>query len=444
MNLQHDEAQRKLAMKVIKSMRCWTLLVVAIGCNDNKSEEAGDASDHTSPNRDADNGREVALDTDTVTDAEAGTDTDTDTDTDADTNTKTNGHIDTVANTEPIVDTNANTGAEGDSDTDPDGDAGDGGESAADTVNNTNPDGDTGDDGDSEAGRDAGGEDRGDAGTGLEAKKQLAISYILNPYEGAPLAAVAKASHDELIPADVVEIQIVIKGIDDEAADLIATLDPASSPFQTHFDVSEHLEANEVGVPVLGLYQDHVNEVRIEIRTETELFEGEIAIPTEPVPAIEDEVVTIHVADIEQMEPGWTYLNQRVYDNEGHCRWVGPQIYQIRSDGNILHRIDDKSWLGKPLVTRESNLPAHLRWHHDSIELPNGNIVGCINNDETEVFNNSGQAVTTKGDYIVELSSDTQEIVNAWDMREFLDVDRGTVIKSRPDWLHMNTLARVY
>ncbi len=264
------------------------------------------------------------------------------------------------------------------------------------------------------------------------------VSVLLDPYDAAPLTAIIKVARDDLDPEDVQAITVTVHGIPDGAPDLTATLNPRSEAFLTNFDMSDRLAEGEVGIPVLGLYPDARNRVSFSVTGTGGAFEGEVEIPTGPVDDVAGEIVTVEILDQARMSPGWTYLDRRVYDLEGNLRWYGDSVIQVLRNGNILTKLYERTWLGK--VVNLWSLPANMGWHHDSIELPNGNIVACVNNLDTQVVSVSGTLVTSASDYVVEFDRDSGKIVNAWDYRAFLDVDRQTVIANDADWLHMNTL----
>ncbi len=263
------------------------------------------------------------------------------------------------------------------------------------------------------------------------------VEVLLNPYDSAKLAAIAVVRHPDVSPEAVDEMRITVTG-QRGAENLTAMLDPRSAAFEAHFGMDDQLADGEVGVPILGLFAGLVNEVAIGLRVEETWYEGRVDIPVEPIPELDEESVTVDLIAPERMAPGWTYLNGRVYDHQGNCRWMGRKIFHLLDNGNILSGIDERNWLGRNVNNR--SLPGHLGFHHDAVDLPNGNIVACINNQETTVVDAFGDKITSVEDYIVELDP-AGEIRNAWDMREFLDVNRGTVASLGDDWFHMNTLA---
>ncbi len=263
------------------------------------------------------------------------------------------------------------------------------------------------------------------------------FEVVVNPYRLAPLTAVVKATCAGIAPKDVESISITVAGIDEGAGDLTGVVRPGAENYQDNFDMSDMLEGDEIGIPVLGLYPDHDNRVRFEIRTPADNCSGEVVIKTDPIKEIEGESVTVDLLDEGRMEAGWTYLNYRVYDHAGRCRWYGMDILQRLPNGNILKGNDEFNWLGRAVKRR--SLPEHLKPHHDAIQLRDGNIVVCVSNAET-TLPEDGEEQASTNDYIVEQDAESGEIVNAWDLREFLDVSRATVSRRGSDWVHMNTL----
>jgi len=219
------------------------------------------------------------------------------------------------------------------------------------------------------------------------------------------------------------------------AEDLVGDFYPQTERFKTNFAVDDLLVSGEVGVPVLGLYPDTVNDVLIRVYTAEQTFLGDIDITTGPV--LKEESVTVELTDSSRMEPGFTYLNDRIYDHHGNVRWKGPMIYRILSNGNIQGELTEYNLLGREI--HSWTLPSHLSYHHDARELPNGNVVVCVNNSDTSFFNADGVKAASVEDYLVELDR-SSSIVNAWNLMSFMDVDRATVAKSGSDWFHLNTV----
>ncbi len=272
------------------------------------------------------------------------------------------------------------------------------------------------------------------------------IRYTLDPYDFNPLVAAVAVTHDDLAPGAVERITVTVKGQGEGAEDFTGTLRPRSEAYQTNFDMDDLLEDGEVGIPVLGLYPGVDNEVEFELLTDTRAFTGSARIPAAPVPFTATEEVSVDLPDPDAVAPGWIHINNRVYDNRGRLRWVADgtqgRITNMRESGLIITwNIDERTVMGKLVYGREAILPEPFYVHHDSIEIPNGDLIACAGNNETEILHGDGTAEISKSDTVLELDAETSEIVNRWDLREFLDVDRYTLASPRPDWAHMNTVA---
>ncbi len=238
-------------------------------------------------------------------------------------------------------------------------------------------------------------------------------------------------------PDQVTHIRVTVAG-QDGAQDLTADLSPQSAAFRATYAMQDRLAADELGIPVLGLYPSARNEVSFRVGDDSRAFTGHASITTTNPPEAGD-VVDVHASVPERMEPGLTYLNGRVYDRLGHLRWLGPDIYRITQRGTILSDTTEVNWLGK--VLNQWVLPSELRSHqHDTIELPNGNIVVAVNNSSTSIVDADGQTFVSEEDFVVELDRESN-IENAWDLRPYLDVSRSTVSAVQGDWVHVNTLA---
>ncbi len=265
--------------------------------------------------------------------------------------------------------------------------------------------------------------------------------HVRNPYGAAPLVAaiIVSGTHVGEAPS---EIHVHVHEQGENQPGFTEYLYPQTDAYQANFDMSDLVEPGEVAVPVLGLYPYVTNTVYFRVYTDDAVSVGEVEIPVSGLSQYAEEQVTIHTADTATMEPGWTSMGGRIYDNYGNMRWIGHVIFQLLENGNFIDdsMVDERSLLGKVVVNRSKDLPAHFVAHHDAIELPSGNILACVTNENTSIVNWAGNTTVSKEDYIIEVDYESSLIVNAWDMREFLDVSRGTVNLAATDWLHMNTL----
>lgn len=282
-----------------------------------------------------------------------------------------------------------------------------------------------------------------DAGSTDEGEIPIAdIEYVLDPYEAAELAAVVKVRHEGLRPEAVTSIHLSITGPDGTSDALTADFEPQTEAFQDNFDMRDLLTTGAVGIPVLGLYPGGENLVNVVLSTPDADYSGEIVIPVPTIDRMEEEQVFVTVADEGAMEPGWTAINGRIYDNDGNYRWVGPQVHYILQNGNFLDdtRIDEVNLLGKTVVSRMDLLPPSFMTHHDSVEIPGGHILACINDSATEIIDGTGEEIDSIEDAVIELEATSGVIQNYWDLREFFDVDRDTLAYDPGDWFHLNTV----
>ncbi len=268
------------------------------------------------------------------------------------------------------------------------------------------------------------------------------IEVVNDPYGHAAFVAVIKVTHDALDTAEVLEYHVDIESPGEGRPGLYEMLYPQSVAFKNNFDMSDILATGQVGIPVLGLYTDAVHTVSFEIITQSRSFTGQAVIATPAMPEKWDGKVTVHVQEPAAMEAGWTSFDDAVFDHSGHLRWFGPEINLVLANGNYMDRtmVNERNFLGKYVVNRNELIPDEFTPHHDSIEMPSGNIVVCVDNALTEVLTGWDEEVTSLEDFVIELDRDTSEIVNAWDMRAFFDVDRYTLVNDGQDWFHMNTV----
>jgi len=269
------------------------------------------------------------------------------------------------------------------------------------------------------------------------------VTVSVAPY-GVEMTAIIKVVHEGLLPEDVIRFGITVHGQGDSIEDLTADLYPNTEAYKVNFDISDKLEDNEIGIPILGLHYNTSSLVTFEIETESDVYRGQVTIQTGDISEemlAETESATAEVLDSAKITPGWTWVTRRVYDNAGNLRWFGPRFYVVLRNGNLLRtNLDEINLMGKTIIARQ--LPSNLSSHHDAIELPNDNILYCANEDNATLINKDGDAVPCVEDHIVELDSNSV-IQNIWNLREYRNVDRRTSGGTRgavKDWIHVNTL----
>lgn len=271
------------------------------------------------------------------------------------------------------------------------------------------------------------------------------IEVTLNPSGIAPLSALATFKTSS-------NCHVLIEIPDENAADSGSLPAPVRKIFMD--DGTDH------AIPIVGLFPGRTNAVLLTLFTHHGKPESyELYIDTDPLPAFFPEV-EVSVADPDRMEPGMnlstltvrTPQGGQMYpiisDHNGVIRWyldlsehkglLAP-FRRIRS-GNFLGGIQDWIYeydmLGR--LVDEINIPGY-NFHHDIIELPDGNLVACVDKRGTTIVNSRGEIRST-GDVIIEIDRKTKSVLTTWDLREILDVDRNEQINSNGDWFHMNAL----
>lgn len=208
----------------------------------------------------------------------------------------------------------------------------------------------------------------------------------------------------------------------------------------------------EHAVPILGLYADTINEVSIKITdsrgnfAETTLTATTDALDDTLFPDIEYDVAPTNL-----VSDGWLWFDFSqgegesfasvpfVVDNNGDIRYVldlggfddmSAFPVQQTDRGTLLIAFEDMLYeydmLGNEL---NSWSIAGFEHHHETRIKPNGNLLLAVNND----------AFDTLEDYIIEITP-SGAIVNEWDLRQILDMDRNLLIPDPVDWVHVNAI----
>lgn len=276
----------------------------------------------------------------------------------------------------------------------------------------------------------------------LEALVTGSIKNQLNPYGKVPLGALLSFATQENC---TVEIEVLGK-----------------IPVKRTFSSASRYHE----IPVLGLYPDTINTVRVQLKTENgKIYTGEVQVETGPLPEI---LPTIDVTKIERekMEPGFHLIDMLIanngkflpytimFDDNGTIRW----FMDMSSIGQIAytnHRLKNGNWLyldwinlievsdlGK--VVKEEQMWGHAG-NHEVRELPDGALLmGGSKKDAVTIRN--GQPVPSRFDFaIIWDRSGRGRTIREWDMREVLDIDRtvyppGYSIDFASDWFHVNSI----
>jgi arylsulfate sulfotransferase len=307
---------------------------------------------------------------------------------------------------------------------------------------------------------------------------------VVDPYGTSPLVAVANLRG--IVASEVQSVQVVVEG-QDGGQDFVRTYSPTDTDLVVNMDTSD-LIFPETGyhVPVLGLYADRENVVRILVDV---LDGGRVDITlkittslTKPDEAAWVPSIRIKTAVTELMEPGWTvaeisiepnpnppivfvdWTHTIAFDERGAIRWAlrldllpKGETFTLRRSitGNFLtgslDTIVEVTKLGR--IMRTFHLSDYTL-NHEIVQIGSGdNCEGVPYGTRSEHFGNilvlaSKNGASTIQDHIVELDSDTGEILNEWDLAQVLDPTRMTYIDAdkwdisqNGDWLHDNGLA---
>ncbi|MGE4273733.1 MAG: aryl-sulfate sulfotransferase [Desulfitobacterium sp.] len=249
---------------------------------------------------------------------------------------------------------------------------------------------------------------------------------IKNPYLINPLAAVICFNTEEETTA-----QITVKG-------------KAVQGDLTHIFAA----AKEHILPIYGLYDDYVNtvvvalgngktaEVKIEVeelnvnkaqycKTTPEYFGKDFMLISTTTPLIESArtVGFDYAGDLR-----WTITNLQSWDikklENGRLLYTS---YRTIQKPYYTVGVMEMDFCGK--IYKEYRLPGG--YHHDAVELENGNILAASDND----FNDSVE------DFVVEIDRATGKVVKSWDLQKILERGQGKAGDwNHHDWFHNNSV----
>lgn len=256
---------------------------------------------------------------------------------------------------------------------------------------------------------------------------QDSVDIQLNPNGIAPLSAVA-----DFTTTEDCTVEIAVMG---------------EAPLTHHFDEPSTTHS----VPVLGLYPNTSNQVIITLHASDNIMASDtFEIQTEPLPEHYPEVV-VETANTPQMEHGWNlcevsygyggnfYTQPIVFDNNGDVRWTINFDFaegwcapiDFLDNGNVLfghgNTIYEYALTGEEVNTW--NIDGYHQ-HHDIHVKPDGNLLVAVAKD----------GLSTTDDHIIEVDRESGAIVNEWDIRQVLDVDRYDLVENDFDWFHMNAI----
>lgn len=204
-------------------------------------------------------------------------------------------------------------------------------------------------------------------------------------------------------------------------------------------------------VPVIGLYPASNNNVIIRIIDEkSNYYQTSLSITTGEIPDYLP-TIDVKVSNAGEAEPGWTLSEIGIgtgsdfraipimYDQNGVIRWymdlesLGGLVFPVKrlNNGNLIiprgSFLYEYTWNGKRV--NSWNMPGNIQ-HHEVLEKPNGNFIVAVDRE----------MLATVEDHIVEVDRESGNIVNQWDMRQVLDIDRFDLVNDPVDWFHMNAI----
>lgn len=261
-----------------------------------------------------------------------------------------------------------------------------------------------------------------------------ADDLILNPNDNAPLSLQIKVSTPVLG-----KFSVRVLGQDGPSSDMIG-----------HFSnyTREHL------LGIVGLYPNYKNQIELTFKSKTGIVR---CIDTVSVTTSK---VDFDLPDIEIVKqyavatPNTVFFVNSLSSNVpymidvfGKVRWYsnglfeGPKFgLQRLSNGNVIYgksgygqgAFVEFSMMGK-LIRKFTVYPEFENIHHDVCVLPNGNLIATVNKT----------GISTIHDILIEVERVSGQIVNVWDFRDILPVDRYTFrkITDEPCWLHINGVA---
>lgn len=249
---------------------------------------------------------------------------------------------------------------------------------------------------------------------------------VVNPYIINPLAAVVCFNTDA-----ETTVELTVKGKAAEG-DLTHTTEAAK----------EHV------VPVVGLYNDYENTVVLKTG-DGKTSEVKINIEKQNI----NEPQHVHTT-YEYFGKDWMFISTTTplvescrtiaVDYAGDVRWMNTnlQSWDIKKlkNGRLLytsHRTVEKPYYTVGLVELDLTGKIYIEYrlpggyHHDAVELENGNILAASDND----FTNSVE------DFVVEFERDTGKVVKTWDLQNILPRGDGKAGDwNNHDWFHNNSV----
>lgn len=249
---------------------------------------------------------------------------------------------------------------------------------------------------------------------------------VKNPYLINPLAAVICFKTEE---KTTVEVTVKGKAVE---GDLNHVFDPAT----------EHV------LPIYGLYDNHENVVVLRLAngkiTEVKIEVEELDVNKAHYCNTTYEYFGKDIMTISTATPLINSARTCGFDYAGDLRWAITEkaSWDIKKLANGRLLVTSYRSMQKPYYTvglmemdfcgkiyAEYRLPGG--YHHDAIELENGNLLAASDNDFAESVE----------DYAVEIDRETGEIIKAWDLLKILPREEGKAGDwNYHDWFHNNSV----
>lgn len=279
-------------------------------------------------------------------------------------------------------------------------------------------------------------------GTQFVQKEITSQSIVVNPVGNAPLTAMITI---ETNTATKAEIRVLGKnGLKSDITKTFANIGT------TH------------KIPVLGLYADHNNIVHLTLYDDKGAVLGTSGIYIKTnrlhpdLPTVRVDVPyagqsnEMHIASYYGHAGESTPQEVFIFDKFGDIRWyldfsshsILNKLHfqdgvEMLKNGNLYfgdlatHTIYEVDFLGE--VVNSWPMPGYS-FHHHVLEMPNGNFLVTVTNDNINTIN----------DFIIEIDRSSKQIVNTWDLRESLQKDRFTWLANvgNPgrNWIHVNAV----
>ncbi|MFC3136674.1 aryl-sulfate sulfotransferase [Shewanella submarina] len=295
-------------------------------------------------------------------------------------------------------------------------------------------------------------------GTSSSAKAQGQLGFVyVDPYDFSPLVAVI-----DLGGKTISDVEVSVKGKGKKGIDI-------------DYPVSLTQLNTHNGIPVFGMYPDHLNEIEVSYKLKGKQVKETYKIRTNDIPhqhidgqdrsQYEYEPVTVakgftdrfYLVDGQVITPNirdkWDWHpTQNIIDTNGDVRWHlsadviydrpgGSMSFKQTRDGKLIFgqglMFDQNpgfvppyyakyDFIGKPIFKRD--LPrGYIGFSHEVTEMPNGNLLLRVG--KQDYITADGLKVDTIRDHVIEVNTNG-DVVKVWDFNKILDPLRDDVLLS--------------